>query len=239
MKNYFLLLLFALSFWGCGIDCLKGIGTAVEEERSVGEFSAIRLSSSFNVVIRDRVLSDRNKLVVSAQKNLAEKITTQVKGGVLVIDGEGCFTASEPIEVFVYVNEVSKITSDGSGNISSDNAIRGDNLEIISDGSGEIRLRLKVNKTEVYHNGSGNVSIQGQTNALLIKADGSGDTNCKALSANDAEATNNGSGDVSVFATEDMALKLRGSGGITYNGNPKKFTQDDDGSGEISHGSEQ
>lgn len=238
MRTVFLSLLFAVILQSCAVDCVNGIGTAVEEERDIGEFSGIRSSSSFRVTLRDRVLGGSNRLLVKAQKNLMPQVKTDVSGNTLVIDSEGCFTASEPIEVLVFVNEISTLINSGSGDMVSENALRGDNLEITSSGSGSVIVKLKVNNTEIYHSGSGNVLLSGQTNVLEIKSSGSGDTRCSRLRAGNADVVNTGSGDVSVLATNEMVLKLNGSGDITYSGKPEKFKQDDDGSGEISEGND-
>ncbi len=214
-------------------DCVTGSGDSVEEERIVTEFSTIDLQCSADVIIKDRILSDKNMVVVKAQANILPMIVTRVIGNKLVIDMEGCIMNSNAIEVYVYVNEISEVNLGGSGNIRSENALRGDVMEINLGGSGKIDLKLKTNVAEVSLNGSGNIKLDGNVNKALFEINGSGDIDAASLMCQKVSVSNNGSGDVSVNASLEIDLNLNGSGDIRYSGRAEIIKKNDNGSGEI------
>jgi Putative auto-transporter adhesin, head GIN domain len=215
------------------MDCVTGAGDNVEEERIVTEFSAIDVQCSADIIIKDRILSDKNKVVVKAQANILPMIVTRVIGNKLVIDMEGCIMNSNAIEVYVYVNEISEINLGGSGNIRSENALRGDVMEINLSGSGNINLMLRTNVAEVNLNGSGDIKLDGTVNKAEFESHGSGDIEAASLKSERATVSSHGSGDISVNASEEMELNLNGSGNILYSGRAEKIKQNDNGSGEI------
>jgi hypothetical protein len=226
--------LFALAFLPVACNqCTTGTGNAQKEDRLVPEFSAIDLQCSANVIIRDRVLSEDNKVVVEAQSNLLPLISTRVNGETLEIDMKGCVNSSKTITVYVHVNEINEITLSGSGNIETTNRLGGNEMDVNLDGSGNLNLGVKTNKIQVNHRGSGNINLDGNANFIVVEHDGSGDIDAMSLKSSDAEVNLNGSGTVSVFGNRNMKLALNGSGSIFYGGKPQTLNTTNNGSGEI------
>lgn len=235
MNKYVLLISVALSICllsGC-TNCVAPEGDIKEEERTVNDFSTITLDCPADVIIRDRMLSDKNKVVVKAAANILPLITTNISGGNLKIDMKGCVSGSSSVEVYVYVNEISKVKNDGSGTIKSDNVLKSDRFDIALDGSGAIELKLRANRVNVDHDGSGRIVLAGNTNELNVSHDSSGESELSSMQSESAKVNLDGSGTVSVFATNAMNLSLDGSGTIIYKGNPKELKTNKDGSGEI------
>lgn len=234
MKPAFFKILIGVTFImsGCGV-CVKGTGDPQPEDRILPEFTSIELNCSANVVIREELPSEKNKVVVEAQADLLPLIITRVSGKALKIDIEGCISTGKPITVYVYVNKLSEITSTGSGNVESDNIINADQFEIHNNSSGNIQAKLTANHVEVHLDGSGTIVLEGNTNLIEINNSGSGNCNAIELRSIEAEVNLNGSGAVSVFATKEMDLNLQGSGSIQYGGSPEKLNTKKDGSGEI------
>ena len=226
--------LFSLSFLlsACN-ECVTGTGNKQQEERLVPEFSAIDLQCSANVIIKDRLISEKNKVVVDAQSNLLPLISARVSGETLEIDMKGCVRTDQAITVYVYANEISEISLNGSGNIESSNRLGGDNMEINLDGSGNVNLALRSNTVSVNHQGSGNINLDGNVNRIDIHHNGSGNIDAMSLKSSDAEVNLNGSGTVSVFGNRNMKLELNGSGSIFYDGKPQTLNTTNNGSGEI------
>lgn len=235
MKKHVILWLFfafVTSLTSCE-NCIVPEGEVKEEERAVNDFSEISLDCSADVIIRDRMLSDKNKVVVKAAANILPLIKTTVSGGNLKIDISGCVSGSSAVEVFVYVNEISKVKNDGSGTVRSDNVLKSDRFDVALDGSGAVELKLRANRVIVNHDGSGRIALAGNTNELEVNHDSSGESELSSMQSEEAKVNLDGSGTVSVFATNAMNLSLDGSGTIIYKGNPKELKTNKDGSGEI------
>jgi hypothetical protein len=213
--------------------CTTGTGETQPEERLVANFSEITLDCSADIVIRERKISDKNMVVVEAQPNILPLIVTKVTGNTLNIDMEGCVSHSKAITIYIYVDDISEVTNNGSGSISSSNILKADQFEINQSGSGNIDLKIRANRIDAHHESSGDIMLSGNSNKIEIALDGSGSCNTLALNSDVAEVNLNGSGTVSVFATRQMDLHLDGSGSIFYAGKPEKLNTSDNGSGEI------
>jgi len=227
---FFLLLIFISA--GCNV-CVHGEGDNANEERLVSDFKAVHLKCSAEIVLMEHTPGEPMKVVVQAQPNLIPLITSQVKGETLEIDIEGCISNSNAITVQVFGSGLTSVENSGSGNISGSNKMSTDQFAITLDGSGNIHLELQTNEVEIDQNGSGSIHVSGITNYIDIDNASSGSCDALSLIANEAQVNLSGSGAVSVFANKEMNLELRGSGSITYGGQPEKLNTQKDGSGEI------
>ncbi len=141
----------------------------------------------------------------------------------------------------------------GSGNIELDLDVKNVNCSI--NGSGDIKLTgvqgdfsLKVNGSgsfegedmqldycEIRIMGSGDVELAGSASKVEITQSASGDVNLYGLDAQDVSATGNGSGDMVVSVAGNLKVRLRGSGDLTYKGNPASVDVSSSGSGDVYH----
>ena len=235
MKNksgLFLMLILA-GFMGSCINCIKGEGDLVEEKKTLKEFEVLVLKSSADVVIHQNKLSRTCEANVIAQKNIQPYIHATVEGSKLTLDIEGCIETTKNMQIELAFNELSKIIQNSSGDLSSSNILKCDDLKIVQDGSGDLTLKIKGKNLEIDQNGSGDITLFGDYDNLDIECDGSGDVNTKELIAKNVKVHNDGSGSVVVFAKENLDMSLDGSGDISYYGKPVIGTQSDDGSGDI------
>jgi hypothetical protein len=233
MKNYsyaFVLLTILLS--SC-FNCVEQSGIIKEEERAVTEFSTIELDGSMDVIIKNRLLSAKNRVVVRADENVLPHVKTLQQGSKLKLDLKKCVKGNSPIEVFVYVNEISKVENDGSGTIHSENMLKTDRFDIDLNGSGSISLNVRANRVNVENDGSGRIHLTGNANMLEVDHGGSGISELFDFQTKEAKVDLDGSGIVNVCATDKMNLSLNGSGSIRYKGSPKELKTNKNGSGEI------
>jgi Putative auto-transporter adhesin, head GIN domain len=237
MKKHPLLLisLFAIILFQSCINpnCITGIGSIENDKREVGEFDEIELKTDFDVIIKERVMGDNNKLEVRAQNNLLPYIKTTVEGGRLIIDTEGCVQATSPIEIFVKVNEISAVKLTGSGEITSKNTLHSDNMALSCDGSGSINLRIKAENITLANSASGLIKVDGNATKAAVSLAGSGEIDAESLKSDEADVVLSGSGSIKVHATKKIVLNHSGSGNITYSGNPDQKTELTSGSGSI------
>jgi len=212
---------------------IEGTGDAISEKRAMSDFDELVLDCSADVHIRQNLIKDNNNLEVVAQENLLPYIQTNVENGVLTITVAESIISTGKLEVHVNTNGLIRIASDGSGDISSKNTLRFEDLVIDHDGSGDIDLNLRGEELELTHDGSGDVRLEGGVEELDIDADGSGDVEAFDLSAKIVEVENDGSGDVNIHVKESLEVTNDGSGDVNYIGNPKEIEQINNGSGSI------
>lgn len=232
MKQLLTLLLALVLFSGC-TDCLNGEGASIDEKRTVEDYEVIYASGSFDVNIRQALISDQNKIIVHAQENLLPFILTKVEGSRLVIETKECISPTEAITIEVITNGVTKIVNEGSGNLKSVNQLKSDRLKIQNTGSGNAMIKAKAANIKIENQGSGDVRLLGEAEELEVVSDGSGDVNTLETRASQVEVSNDGSGNVSVSVKDVLGIELHGSGDVNYAGNPQDIEQSVHGSGNV------
>ena len=88
-------------FEGLGRSTIGGSGVPATETRDVSPFGSVELAGSNNVVIRVGV---QQSVVVRADANLLDRVTTEVQSGKLVIaNTSASFSSNSPMSVEVNV----------------------------------------------------------------------------------------------------------------------------------------
>lgn len=232
MKNFAIALLAITFFASCG-NSIEGVGNPIEEKRTVEDYDVIYLNSSYDVTVRQALLSDQNKVIVNAQENLLPFISTRVEGSRLIVESTESISPTTPVRIEIVTNGVTKIVNDGSGSIKTANTIKSDRLKIQGDGSGDMMIKVKSPLVKIENDGSGDIRLLGEVQELEILSDGSGEINTLETRASQVEVSSDGSGTVSVSVTSILGIELSGSGSVKYAGNPQEIEQSVNGSGNV------
>ena len=191
---------------------LEGSGVAGSQTRELLPFDGVELAGSNEVTIR---VGGEQSVVVHADDNLLDRVTTRVRDGKLVIGNDaGGFTTRNPIRVDVTVPAVDELALSGSGTIDVE-GIDADALAIALSGSGAVRASGRAQRVDVELNGSGDVRLQD-------------------LVAQDVHAKMSGTGRIAVNATDSLDAIVPGTGSIVYTGNPPSVRKSVSGIGSVS-----
>jgi hypothetical protein len=189
----------------------QGSGVPATQTREVAAFDSVELAGANNVVIR---VGGRQSVVVTADDNLLDRVTTKVKSGALVIGNTpGSITTVSPMSVEVTVPSLHALALTGSGNV----LVRG----------------IKTERLTATLSGSGNLFGSGSATSLDVTVSGSGNARLTQLVAKDVHAVVSGVGAISVTATTSLDASVPGSGTIVYAGNPQQVAKSVTGSGAI------
>ncbi len=189
---------------------IHGSWTPATQTRNLPPFTSVDLAGTSKVTIH--VGSDQS-VVVHADDNLIDLVTTEVRHGRLVVDNQSDLTTRSPMSVEVTVPELGTLVLSGSGIVTAD----------------DVRAKdLTINVP-----GSGLASISGTADRLDADLAGSGDVQLQDLVARDVTAKLSGSGRLQVHATESLDALVSGSGAIFYTGDPSSVSRNVTGSGAI------
>jgi Putative auto-transporter adhesin, head GIN domain len=201
-------------FGGSSSPTNEGSGVAATQARNVAAFNSVELAGSNNVVIR---VGEKQSVVVRADDNLLDRVTTEVQSGKLVIaNTPGSFRTNSPMSVEVNVPSLTALTLRGSGNI-------------VVEGIEAETLKMSLP-------GSGMLTGSGTAKRLDVTVSGSGTVQFTRLVANDVRAVVSGSGSIFVTATGSLDASVSGDGAILYAGNPQDVTKSVTGTGAITGG---
>jgi len=207
-------------FFSCQ-NCIKGVGEVQPETRSVEPFDEIESNTFINVSFREIRSSDVDKVVVNAQENLQPYIKALVDGDRLYISIDECIETDKNISIEIYGRTLRYLENNGSGDFISEDKLKTQKLEIESNGSGDIQMKLDVNSLDVTQNSSGDIILSGATDYLEVTQNSSGDVDADELRSFETEIESNSSGDVSTYTKESLEVSINSSGDVEYKGKPK------------------
>ncbi|MCW5633153.1 MAG: DUF2807 domain-containing protein [Rubrivivax sp.] len=198
-----------------------GSGRAATEARTVGDFDAVGLLGSIDVVVRQGA---KTSVSVTADDNLLPLLETVVEpsgsGARLVVrwkSDANLTTRSKPV-VQVVTPRLTVLAVAGSGDARVE-AFSTPSLRVALSGSGDAALTgLKTESCEIALSGSGDVRADGEATRLRIRIAGSGDVAARDLRADEVSVSIAGSGDAVVQAQKKLDVAIAGSGDVTYRG---------------------
>jgi hypothetical protein len=191
-------------------DSSRGSGIAATQIRNVPAFASVDLAGANIVVVH---VGGEQKVVVHADDNLLERVTTGVHDGRLVIGSTGSFSARSRMRVDITAPSLDSVTLSGSGVVTVDG--------------------LHATTFTVDVPGNGVLHVSGTADRLDATLGGSGDVELQNLIAHDATAVVAGSGRLQVHASGSLDATVSGVGAIFYGGNPSKVAQSITGTGSI------
>lgn len=211
---------------------VKGNGVIKTEKRQTVTYDQITLIGSTDIEL---VSGKEGNLSITGDANLIDYIETTVVNNELLIKfkDKQNYNATKGIKVTVPVQDISKITLKGSGNINSTNTLNDKNLTVSLRGSGDVTLLLNCENVFAEVLGSGDMKLSGKTKSLKANLKGSGDLKAKTLKAENCDLEVRGSGDLDAYASSKVTASLFGSGDIDVIGSPKEIKKDKKGSGSI------
>lgn len=211
---------------------IVGSGRVVEDKRTIGPFSRLRVDSAVTINARPAAAPG---VTVRADDNIAPLIMTIVENDALVVKikpNTGIRTES-PLVVNVDFTRLTQADLRGSGDLNVA-GLKGEQFELSLAGSGDVRMDgVELARLTTRLAGSGDMWLKGKCDDASYNLAGSGDVHAADLNAKRVNVDIAGSGDVRVHATEALAVQIAGSGDVAYSGNPSKLSSRVVGSGDL------
>ena len=230
MKKLFYL--FALSglLTSCGgFNCVEGTGEVITREIDLDVIRAIENNTSVDIFLRYGM---NQKVEVTGYRNHIELLSTAVNADRWIIDFKENVCNAD-MSILITLPEIDAIEVDGSGDITALTPFQGKEFEVMIDGSGNLEIDISAEEIQVEIDGSGDVKLSGYAESISISVDGSGDVMAYEMIAKQAQIDSDGSGDVQLTVEEEIEVTLKGSGNVSYKGEPEKMEFSKKGSGEI------
>ncbi|MFO7557820.1 MAG: head GIN domain-containing protein [Desulfobacterales bacterium] len=193
-----------------GEGCIEGNGITTKEQRQVPPFGEIDINGAFDVAIQDQ---KKNKITVTADKNLLPHIITRVKSGKLYVFSDRSICTTSKLHIDIDNDDIKKIQSSGANDISV-SGVKSDRLEIEMDGAGDINL-------------------SGKTKLFIVNLSGATDMDAENLRAETVQISLSGAGDATIYASKKLDATVSGSGTVNCSGNPQEIIKKITGAGEL------
>ena len=212
---------------------IRGNGDVVTQKRQTVDYDKISLSGDFDLEL---VAGKEGEISVEAESNIMDWIIIESNENELKIhlkNGKH-LKHDKQIRVTVPVEQISAVSSAGSGDINSKITLKATTFKVSLAGSGDVNLTVEANEVKASLAGSGNLKLNGSATDFDASIAGSGDIDAEALKAKNVKASIAGSGDIKVYSSESIKGSISGSGDIKYKGEATKINKSISGSGSVS-----
>lgn len=211
-------------------NTVKGDGNITTEIRELGSFHSVHVKGDYEI----KLVQDSESFVqIEADGNLQKLIKTEVRDGVLYVDHQDRFKSKEDLILTVSSPEFKKIAVSGAVDLSSDDEIEGESLEVEISGAGEANLKLDLKDFSARLSGAGEMELSGEADNVDVEIAGAGNLEAFDLEAENVKLQLTGAAAAEVFASESLDVSVSGAGSVEYRGNPEKITKHVSGAGSI------
>jgi len=198
---------------GCAVH-VETDGPHTVQTRPVSHFDNVELDGSTNVVVRR---GSSRTLTIEGGRHRVDNVVTRVHDGTLVVgrrDSSGTIElGGDDATVTVWTPRLSGARIEGSGDLSLPD-LDGGSLRLLTNGSGDIDAKGRLDRLDAGVNGSGDLGLGDVVaRSAAISVSGSGDADVHAVRALDA--TVNGSGDIRYRGDPSLTRQVSGSGSVT------------------------
>lgn len=125
------------------------------------------------------------------------------------------------MELHIGFSNLEELHISGGVKLTTDGFVSVEDLRIRIDGAVNGNIKLKARSVEVISNGGSVFDLSGVTDRLSVEVAGAGHVNARELTAKNVTFSVEGVGFGSVYATDDLDVRIEGLGKVTYSGNPK------------------
>lgn len=212
------------------------------QKRSVETFHSIRVSSVFNVYVKQ---DNSPALEIKATHDLLDKVITRVENGELVIEMQNDDKKEKrgwrdqlysdlQINVYVSCGMLNAIRASGATDVYSVGVLVADDMKLTASGSSDIKLALEVkNSLTCMASGSSDIVLSGSVPFAEIKASGASDIDTKKMIVKSVKAVASGSSDLYLNVSESLDVNASGSSDVYYTGNPVTTNINSSGSSDV------
>jgi hypothetical protein len=198
---------------------IKGNGNVVEETRTVNDFTAIKASAGTNVYITQ---GNEIKVLVKADENLIDIISTKVEDGVLKITNSKQIRRSTVNKVFVTVREIKELTAFAGSNIYSETALKSENIELTSSAGSNMKLDVISKRMKVSTSAGSNIYLEGRTDKFEGAASAGSNIKAENLKTKICKAKVSSGANIWITVTDELDGKASSGGNVFYYGTPKQ-----------------
>lgn len=226
--------------------CVAGSGQSLEEDRAVGQFTAIRTEGPVDVELSTAASS--STLAVRCDDNLLDALSTTVESGVLVVGftravaprtrcrvrtgrfllaslsstGAGALLGEGPLAPLQSVSA----TGSGAVELLFEPGARSPatpELELTRAGTGDMRLvGLDLGTLRLDHSGAGDIELTGLAGTIELESAGAGWVDAAALPATVGSLRHAGSGRMTATLTGTVVVENTGPGDVVVLGRPEE-----------------
>ncbi len=204
------------SCWFMG-PSVKGNGNVTEETRQVDEFDQIKVSRGINVYITQ---GSPAKVVVIADNNLHEIITTEVNGSVLKVSANENIRWAKEKKVIITVEKLNGVETSSGSNAWSQNRIMSEHMELKASSGANLTMEVNAKYLKANCSSGANIRLSGLAKEAELEASSGANLKGEELTADQCRMRASSGGNTSSTVTEKLEANASSGGNVVYYGEP-------------------
>lgn len=201
-------------------ETIEGNGKLVTRDVNISSFDALRASGVYELKLSQ---GNKETVKIEADENLQDYFNVRNEGNKLVIDMEKLnnknLKMKNKMKVYVTFKNLKELELKTVGNVSSEEQLSFDNLDLNTKNVGNVDLNLTVKKLNLDSKSVGNVKLSGKANEAVVKNKGVGSLQAGNFVVQTMNIENDGVGSAEVNAEKDLKVKDSFLGKVKNKGN--------------------
>jgi len=227
----------ALLFSSCGHSInlgtgIKGSGNITTETRTVNEdFKKIEVSHGIKVIVEQ---SDNKSITVEADENLQQHIITKIENGVLTIESDEGYNATETPIVKVKMPLTNGLSTSSGSEITSIGALITENIDVESSSGSRINITVEADAIKMESTSGSSIEVGGKALKAETSSSSGSTIDAKKLMANEVVSQTSSGSNTSVYPIVKLDAKASSGSNVSYHKIPKTVLKEESSGGSVS-----
>jgi hypothetical protein len=228
--------LMALLFASCGhsmnFNGIKGSGNITTETRTANEdFKKIEVSHGIKVIVEQ---SDNKSISVEADDNLQQHIVTKIENGVLKIESDENYNATETPVVKVKMPVTNGLNANSGSEIASLGTLITENIDVESSSGSQINITVEADAIKIESTSGSSIEVGGKALKVETSSSSGSTIDAKNLMANEVISQTSSGSTTSVYPIVKLEAKASSGSNISYHKIPKTVSKEENSGGSVS-----
>ena len=229
--------LLAILFSSCGHSInlgngIKGSGNIITETRTVnGDFKKIDGSNGIKVIVEQ---SENKSITVETDDNLQQHIVTKIENGVLKIESDENYNATETPVVKVKMPVTNGLSAGSGSEISSIGTILTENLNVESSSGSRINISVEADAIKIESTSGSSIEVGGKALKVETSSSSGSTIDAQNLMANEVFSQTSSGSNTSVYPILKLEAKASSGSTISYHKIPKTIVKEESSGGSVS-----
>lgn len=228
--------LMALLFASCGhsmnFNGIKGSGNITTETRTANEdFKKIEVSHGIKVIVEQ---SDNKSISVEADDNLQQHIITKIENGVLKIESDENYNATETPVVKVKMPVTNGLNANSGSEIASLGTLITENIDVESSSGSQINITVEADAIKIESTSGSSIEVGGKALKVETSSSSGSTIDAKNLMANEVISQTSSGSTTSVYPIVKLEAKASSGSNISYHKIPKTVSKEENSGGSVS-----
>jgi hypothetical protein len=213
-------------------DGIKGSGNIITKTRDANQnFKRIEVSNGIKVIVTQ---ADIKSIVVEADDNLQEHIITKIENGVLKIESDESYNATETPVINVQLPVINGLKTDSGSEITSTGVLISENMDVKAESGSEINIEVEADAILLETESGSSIEASGKALKLETSSSSGSTIDAKNLMTNEINSKSESGSNTSVYPIVKLEAKASSGSSISYHKIPKTLSKQESSGGSVS-----